>query len=54
MFTTEAAVVEIFPHYKQFLFVLIREHDLVAQPIAAATTAAAPFSAAVTLRAYPP
>ena len=53
MSTTAAAVVEFFPHYLQFLFVFIREHDLVAQSIAAAT-AAAPFPGVVTLRAYRP
>ena len=52
MSTAAAAVVECFPHYLQVLVVLIREHDLVAQPIAAAT--AAPFPDVVTLRAYRP
>ena len=54
MSTAAAAVVEFFPHYLPFYFVLIREHDLVAQPFAAATAAAAPFPAVVTPRAYRP
>ena len=53
--TIAAAVVDFFPHYLPFLFVLIREHDLVAHPFVAATAAAAaPFPAVVTPRAYHP
>ena len=50
MSTDAAAVVGFFPHFFPFLFVSIREHDLVAQPIAAA----APFPADVIPRAYRP
>ena len=51
MSTAPAAVVEFFSPQLPFLSVLIQEHDLVAQPIAAAAVAA-PFPAAVTPRAY--
>ena len=54
MSTAAAAVVEDVPHNLQFLFALIREHDLVAQPIAPATAAAVLCPDVAILRAYRP
>ena len=53
MSTAAAAVIEFFPHCLPFLFVLIRENDLVTQPFTAAAAAAVLFPAVVvTPRAY--